>query len=259
MTAQAPEEQRMMPRARGTSRWKYAITPTILAALCGAVYLWVSGQELDSIERRILTVDNLRRAVVEHIELSVVAFVLVVAIAVPTGILLTRPFAAWATPLAAGLANLGQAIPKIGLLVVLAIVFDLGFKIAVVGIAVAAVLVVLRNTITGLEDVDPALIEAARGVGMGNLSVLLRVELPVAVPVIAAGARTGLTLIVAYGVIAVFVNAGGLGGILLTGIDLQRTTIIVTGAVLSITLALMADWLGGIAEDLLTPRGLTAR
>lgn len=95
--------------------------------------------------------------------------------------------------------------------------------------------------------------------GLSPLGVLFRIELPLAVPVIAAGARTALTLIVSYGVIAVFVNAGGLGGILLTGIDVARVSIIIVGTVLAITLALMADWLGWIAEDLLTPRGLSIK
>lgn len=238
--------------------WTYLARPLALAVLCVLTAVWIDARELDSIERRVLTVSNLWAAVLQHIQLSLVAFGVVLVLAVPVGILVTRSFGRWLLPVVTVLGNLGQAIPKIGLLIVLAILFGLGFTIAVAGLVAAAALVVLTNTVAGLLAVDRSTLEAARAMGMGPARVLRRVELPLALPVIAAGARTGLTLIVSYGVIAVFVNAGGLGAVLLTGIDVSRTSIIVVGAVLSVTLALMADWLGWIVEDLLTPRGLMA-
>ncbi|SEE17542.1 ABC transporter permease [Ruania alba] len=237
----------------------YAVRPVLLAALCAATWWWISARELDSIEARILTADNLSTALLEHVRLSLVSFAIVLVLAVPIGVVVTRRYGRWLIPVVTALGNLGQAVPKIGLLIVLAIIFGLGFKIAVAGLVVGAVLVLLTNTVAGLLAIERSTLEAARGMGMGPLTVLLRVELPLAVPVIAAGARTALTLIVSYGVIAVFVNAGGLGGVLLTGIDVSRVSITFVGAVLSVTLALMADWLGWIAEDLLTPRGLAAR
>lgn len=240
--------------------WRaYALRPALLTALCVATWWWVGMLELDSIEERVLTVDNLSTALLEHIRLSLTAFAIVITLAVPLGVLVTRRYGRWLIPVVTALGTLGQAVPKIGLLIVLAIVFGLGFWVAVTGLVAGALLVLLTNTVTGLLGVDRTTIEAARGIGMGSLSVLLRVELPLAVPVIAAGARTALTLIVSYGVIAVFVNAGGMGSILLTGIDVSRFSIVFVGAVLSVTLALMADWLGWIAENLLTPRGLNAR
>lgn len=238
--------------------WSYAVRPLALALLCGLTALWITNRELDSIEQRVLTASNLSTALVEHIQLSLVAFAIVLVLAVPLGVLVTRSYGRRLVPVVMGLGNLGQAVPKIGLLVVLAIFFGLGFKIAVVGLVAAAALVVLTNTVAGLLAVDAATLEAARGMGMGPGTVLRRIELPLALPVIAAGARTGLTLIVSYAVIAVFVNAGGLGGILLTGIDVSRTSVIVVGAVLSVTLALIADWLGWIVEDFLTPHGMSA-
>ncbi|GAA4428133.1 ABC transporter permease [Georgenia halophila] len=249
-----PQEPRIL--ARG---WRaYAVRPVLLALLCAATAAFVATRELDSIEQRVLTVDNLSTALVEHVQLSLVSFGIVIVLAVPVGVLVTRRYGRWLIPVVTALGNLGQAVPKIGLLIVLAIMFGLGFKIAVAGLVTGAVLVVLTNTVTGLLGIDPARLEAARGMGMGPLTVLLRVELPLAVPVIAAGARTALTLIVSYGVIAVFVDAGGLGGVLLTGIDVSRISIVFVGAAMSVTLALMADWLGWIAEELLTPRGLSA-
>jgi len=229
--------------------------PAFLALLCGATYLWASSLQLDSLERRTLNYDYLQRAILEHVKLSVVSIALVILIAIPLGILLTRSFARWLTPVALGLANVGQATPAIGLLVLMTLIFGIGFKIALISIVAYAVLPVLRNTIVGINEVNPAMVEAAEGMGMGRWAVLFRIELPLAVPVIAAGVRIALVLVVAVATLATFVNAGGLGDILVTGIKLQRVSILVVGTVLAVTLALLADWLGGVIEDLLTPRG----
>jgi osmoprotectant transport system permease protein len=136
------------------------------------------------------------------------------------------------------------------------LIFGIGFKIALISIVAYAVLPVLRNTIVGINEVNPAMVEAAEGMGMGRWAVLFRIELPLAVPVIAAGVRIALVLVVAVATLATFVNAGGLGDILVTGIKLQRVSVLVVGTVLAVTLALLADWLGGVIEDLLTPRGV---
>ena len=91
---------------------------------------------------------------------------------------------------------------------------------------------------------------------MSRLAVLRRVELPLAVPVILAGVRTALVLTVATATLATFIDAGGLGGGLVAGIKLNRPTLSLTYGVLAAVLALSADWVGGIAEDVLRPRGL---
>lgn len=244
------------PRQRTWGIPRHTGAPAFVALLCGATYLWVSSLKLDSFEQRALGYEDLQRAIVQHVGVSAVSIALVVVIAIPLGILLTRRFARWLIPFALGLANVGQATPKIGLLVLLALIFGVGFKIAVITLVAATVLIVLRNTIVGLTEVDSALIEAAEGMGMSRLGVLLRVELPLALPIIAAGVRTGLVLVVSYATIAVFVNAGGLGEMIVTGVDLQRASVLVTGTALAISLALLADWIGGIIEELMTPRGL---
>ena len=108
----------------------------------------------------------------------------------------------------------------------------------------------------GLDQVDDKLIEAGRGMGLTTRSVLLRIELPLAVPVILAGIRTALILTVGTMVLATFINAGGLGDIINGGIVNNRTPILLTGAVLTAGLALLIDWLAGIAQEVLRPRGL---
>lgn len=243
------------------SRWRgllrrHATMPAILAVVLLGVYLWISTTDLDDIEQRALEADKLLRAVGEHVTLTVLTTVLVVAIAGGGGILLTRPTMRWLAPFATGLANIGQATPAIGLLVLLSIFLGIGFSTTLICLVAYSVLPVLQNTIVGINQVDRHLIEAGRGIGMSPLAVLFRIELPLAVPVILAGVRTALVLAVGVATLATFINAGGLGSLIVTGIKLQRETILVTGAVLTATLALTLDWLGGVISDLLRPRGL---
>ncbi|MEV1288626.1 ABC transporter permease [Micromonospora sp. NPDC049679] len=243
------------------SRWRsllrsHAAMPVVLAVVLLATYLWVQSLQLDDIERRSLNADILVRMLAEHLKLTAVTTVIVVIVAVGAGILLTRPALRWLAPAATGLANIGQATPAIGLLVLLSLWLGIGFTTALIGLIAYALLPVLQNTIVGLNQVDRKLIEAGHGIGMSPLAVLTRVELPLAVPVILAGVRTALVLAVGVATLATFIDAGGLGGLIVTGIKLQRTPVLVTGAVLTAALALLLDWLGGVITDLFRPRGL---
>ena len=241
----------------GTPRLlRYLGMPVFLALVCLALYLYVSAQQLDSIEKRILNTGFLFSRVIEHIELAAVSTVIVVVLAVSTGILLTRPGTRRVTPAIIGLANIGQAVPSIGLLVLFAIVWDFGFWPAIVAFVSYSFLSILRNTMVGLQQVDRSTIEAARGMGMTKTAVLFRIELPLAVPIILAGIRTALIINVGTATLATFVDAGGLGTVIDTGIRLGRDSVLIVGSVLTGVLALSIDWLAGVAEDILRPRGL---
>jgi ABC-type proline/glycine betaine transport system permease subunit len=252
-----PDEVRAIRRGRARVLLRHLGTPIAIAAVLGVLYLWVHGLRLDSIERRTLNYTYMHDRVIEHIKLTVVATVIVIAIAIPLGVLVSRPRARWISPVVLGLSNLGQAIPSLGLLVLLTIKFGVGFRIAMVGLVVYAVLPVLRNTMVGIQQVDPALVEAARGMGMTRRQVLFSVELRLAVPVILAGLRTALVLTVGVATLATFVNAGGLGDMIVNGIKLSRHPVLITGSVLTCCIAFLVDWLGNLAEDLLRPRGLS--
>ena len=229
--------------------------PLLLVLVWVVLYAWVTSRPLDSIEQRTLNASYIPARLLEHIYLSAIATVLVIAIAVPLGVLLTRPFAERATPIVLGLANIGQAIPAVGLLVLLTLQFGVGVGVALFSLVVYSLLPVLRNTIVGIQQVDSSLIEAGRGMGMTRPAILFRIELPLAVPVILAGIRTALVIAVGVVTVATFVNAGGLGDIIINGIKLQRTPVLVTGSVLVASLALLVDWLGGVVEAVLRPRG----
>ena len=242
---------------RGPLGWfGYLAMPALLALVSTALLVWVASRPLDSIERRQLTADVLASNVVEHLRLAGVSTVIVVALAVSLGILLTRPGTRRVTPVAVAVANIGQATPSVGLLVLVAIVAGVGFDKAVIALVAYSLLPVLRNTMVGLQQVDRSLVEAARGIGMTKVGTLVRVELPLAVPVILAGVRTALVINVGTATLATFIDGGGLGDTINSGIRLGRDTVLVTGAMLTAVLALLLDWLAGAVEDALRPRGL---
>lgn len=230
--------------------------PLVLTAVVLVLWAYVSSVELDSIEARNLTFAKLSQRVQETVYLVTISTVLVIAIAVPLGVLLSRKWARPLTPGVLGVATIGQATPAIGLLVLFTLIFGLGAKITIVTLVLYAVLPVLRNTLVGIQQVDPAIVESARGMGMAAWDVLLRVEMRLAAPVIMAGIRTALILNVGVATIAVFVDAGGLGDIIITGIKLQRDIVLVVGCVLTAVLALLVDWVAAVVEDFVRPRGL---
>ncbi|MFF3610233.1 ABC transporter permease [Streptomyces sp. NPDC002580] len=243
------------PRRRITWQ-KLTFLPAVLIALLLATWIWFQQADLDAISENALSNGQVSKALWQHIQLTVISTFFVLIIAIPLGILLTRKAFRKATPIAMTIANMGQATPAIGLLALLVIWLGTGEKSALIGITIYAILPVLSNTIAGLNANDPTLLEAARGIGMSPTGVLGRVELPLAVPLILAGVRTALVLNVGTATLATFGGGGGLGVLITTGITTQRMPVLVLGAILTVALALLVDWLASLAELLLRPRGL---
>jgi osmoprotectant transport system permease protein len=230
--------------------------PAFLAVVLLVLWAWVASQDLDSIEERRANPSFVANAMVEHVTLTFVSTLIVLVIAIPVGIMLTRPWARGITPPTIAVFNIGVAIPSIGLIAIFSIVWDIGFWPAIAALVAYAALPVLRNTMVGLRQVDAAVIESARGMGMSKSAVLARIELPLAVPVMLAGIRTAMVINVGTAALATFIAAGGLGGILVVGITQGRQLLTILGAVLIAVLALLIDYLAGLAEDALRPRGL---
>jgi len=253
----APQAAMAPVRRERRSVGSYLFMPVFLALVCAGLYIYVSNQELDTIEARSLNATNILNAIWEHIQLAAVSTVFVVLIAIPLGVVMTRPFTRSFRGVLLTLANIGQAVPTIGLLALLAVAFVfIGFSAAIVGLVAYAVLPVLRNTIVGLGQVDENILEAGRGMGISKFGVLRRIELPLAVPIILAGVRTALVINVGTATLAAYINAGGLGRIIIAGLSTNRITVQITGALLTAVLALLIDYLAGIAEDVLRPKGL---
>jgi osmoprotectant transport system permease protein len=226
----------------------------ILAAVVLAV--WLGTAELTATEQTTLSPASLVGYIREHVGLTFLAAVIVLVIAVPLGIVLTRgPLRRFTGPVLA-IVNIGQAAPAIGLIVLLAAWLGFGSPAAVAALVIYAMLPVLRNTMVGINQVDARLVEAGRGMGMSAASVLLRVELPLAVPIMLAGIRTALVLLVGTAALATFINGGGLGILITTGVNLNLPRLLIAGAVIVALLALLIDWVGRVVEHVARPKGL---
>ncbi|MFE0510441.1 ABC transporter permease [Streptomyces sp. NPDC058964] len=243
-------------RRRRIGLRRLTVLPAVLAVILLATRWWFRRADLDTVSRNALSGGQVSKALWQHVELTVLSAFFVLVIAIPLGVLLTRAPFRRATPVVMAVANTGQATPAIGLLALLVIWLGTGMRAALIGITAYALLPVLSNTVTGLRATDPALLEAARGIGMSAPGVLARVELPLAVPLILAGVRTALVLGVGTATLAAFGGGGGLGVLITAGITNQRMPVLVLGSLLTVVLALLVDWLASLAELLLRPRGL---
>ncbi len=257
-TAVTAEQQMTSTRTSGMQRpWKMLglhLAGIVLAL--ALVLIWLANADLTATEQTTLEPSVLWVYTIEHLQLTFVAAAIVLIIAIPLGILLTRPAMRRYSGAVLAVANFGQAAPAIGLIVLLALSLGFGFWAAIVSLVLYAILPVLTNTMVGLRQVDERLVEAGRGMGMSSAAVLFKVELPLAVPVMLSGIRTALVLLVGTATLAGFINGGGLGILITTGVNLNLTIVLVAGSLLVAILALFVDWLGQVVEHLARPKGL---
>lgn len=228
----------------------------LIVAIGLGLFLYLNGRKLDIIEQVTINRPFISAAIKDHLILSFASAFIILIVAIPAGILLTRPKLRKATPVVLVLANIGQAFPAVGLLILAGILFGFGKPIAIFSFAAFGILPILRNTIVGLQEIDPFIIESALGMGMTPRQALRNIELPLAVPVILAGVRTTLILTVGIATLGVFVNGGGLGTLIIPGLKLNREVVLLTGGLLTVLVAFTMDWLARVAEELLRPRGI---
>ncbi|MFJ3384836.1 MULTISPECIES: ABC transporter permease [unclassified Curtobacterium] len=241
---------------RSTSWTPLVIQPIAILVVLGAFAVWLATADLTATERSTLNPADLLALTWQHVLLTIVSTVIVLVIGIPLGVVLTRGPLRRASGVILAVANFGQAAPAVGLVVLLAFWLGFSFWAAVIALVLYAILPVLRNTIIGIESVDARLVEAGRGMGMSAFSVLLKVELPLAVPVMLSGIRTALVLLVGSAALATFIGAGGLGLLITTGVNLFLPKVLVSGALLIALLALSIDWIGRIVETVARPKGL---
>lgn len=193
----------------------------------------------------------------QHILLSFTAILLAILIAVPAGIFLTRY--RYLATIILGIASVLQTIPSLALLGFLIPLVGIGSLPAIIAMVIYALLPILRNTYTGILDINQSLIEAGRGMGMTKGQLLMMVELPLARPVIFAGIRTATVMTIGVATLAAFIGAGGLGDLILRGISMVDTGIILAGAIPAALLAILFDLLLAWIDWRVTPRGLRIR
>jgi osmoprotectant transport system permease protein len=185
------------------------------------------------------------------------ALVLAACIGLPLGLLIGH--LGRGVPAAGALANLARSLPTLGLLVLLAVTTNFGVT-SVIPVLIALVALalpqVLLNTYAGVRSADAAAVDAARGMGMSAGQVLVRVEIPLASPLILQGLRTAAIQVVATATVAAYVGIGGLGRFIIDGLAANESGAVVGGAVLVALLALLTEGLFALAQRLAVPRGL---
>jgi osmoprotectant transport system permease protein len=191
----------------------------------------------------------------QHLGLVAVATLIAVAIGVPLGIAVTRrrSLRRWVL----GAANVIQTVPSLalfGFLIPVPFIGGIGARTAIVALTLYALLPILRNTYTGITGVDPAVLEAARGMGMTPRQILRQVELPLSMGVILAGIRVATVICIGVATIAAAIGAGGLGTYIFRGVAMVNNQVILAGAIPAAVLAVFADLSIGWAERRLTPR-----
>jgi len=158
--------------------------------------------------------------------------------------------------LAVNLSGLMRAIPIIAVLIVFVPIFGLGFTPTVIALIVLGIPPILLNTYTGIRGVDPAMIEAAKGMGMTTLQIATRIQAPLVTPLIAAGIRTSSVQIIATATLAAFIGAGGFGDYIVDGLNVFNYTELIVGAISVAILAMLVEVFMGWLQRALTPEGL---
>lgn len=190
----------------------------------------------------------------EHIQLTVLSVFVAIIIGIPLGIFVNQ-YKVFKGPVL-GLASLMQAIPSLALLGFLIPFLGIGEKPAIVMIVIYSLLPIIKNTITGLENINEDTLEAATGIGMTSSQILFKVQLPMALPVIMSGVRISAVSSVGLVTIAAFIGAGGLGYLVYAGIRTVNNYQILAGALPAGIIALTIDWIMGKIETLVTPISL---
>ncbi len=188
-----------------------------------------------------------------HLLLVGVSIGVATLVGIPLGILITRQ-AQLRKPIL-GIANILQTIPSLalfGFLISVPLIGGIGAKTAIIALTLYSLLPIIRNTYTGITSVDPAIREAARGMGMTDRQLLLQVEIPLALGIILAGVRVATVIGIGVATIAAAIGAGGLGVFVFRGIAMVNNDLILAGAVPAAVLAILADWAIALTQQRLT-------
>jgi len=190
----------------------------------------------------------------DYLKICGFSIVIAIIIGVLVGVLVSRnPILAF---IAVNLSGLIRAIPIIAVLIIFVPFFGLGFLPASIALIALGIPPILLNTYTGIRGIDPAMIDAAKGMGMTTLQIAMRVQAPLVTPVVAAGIRTAAIQIIATATLAAFIGAGGFGDYIVDGINVFNYTELIVGAVSVAILAILVEVLMGWLQSAVTPKGL---
>ena len=208
---------------------------------------------------------DLLRLLGDHMLLTFLAMLIACAAAFPLGIVLARSRSRNLAGVVLGIVNVFQPVPSLALVALVGVLFiylglpTIGVVPGLVALVVYALLPILRNTYTGIRQVDPTLLEVAVGMGMRPRQVFFQVELPLALPFIMAGVRIATVWTIGVATLVSLIGAHSLGDLIFRGLSRSRIDLILGGALAAVALALLFDWLLGVLERCFTPKGLRAR
>lgn len=194
--------------------------------------------------------------VLQHLQIVLISSAITVAVGIPLGVWVTRESGRDFRELISATVDFAQTFPPIAVLALMMPLLGIGIMPAIVALGLYGLFPVVSGTVAGLDAVPPAVLDAARGMGMGRWAILFRIELPLAARVIMGGVRTSAIINIGTATVAAATGAGGLGLPILTGINTQNSALLLEGAVAAALLALLADATLARVEELLTPSGL---
>jgi osmoprotectant transport system permease protein len=198
--------------------------------------------------------DDFLNQLLVHVELSVAALLIGVVVALPIALATFRS-PLWAT-VAINTGNIGRAVPSLAILALVFPLLGFGFAPSLVALTLLAIPPILINASTGLRQVNPQVIDAARGMGLSGGQILSSIQLPIAAPVIFAGIRTSAVQVVASATLATFVGGGGLGDLIVLGLQRNDPAVLIAGSLAVAALAIITEVGFGALERGITPKGL---
>lgn len=188
----------------------------------------------------------------EHLLLVLVAMAISIVLGLSIGILITRSRVL--ANLVLSLASIMMTIPSLALFSLLLPLLGIGTAPAIVGLVAYTLLPIIRNVYVGITTIDPSIIEAARGMGLTDRKILLRIQIPLSIPAAMVGIRTAVVMGIGIGAIASYIGAGGLGTYIFQGISRSNDNMVLIGAILISLIAILADnYLGKLQNRLVNP------
>ncbi len=199
-------------------------------------------------------IDEILERTVQHISLSFTAVGLACLFGIPVGFLIVNHKKA--STVVINVANIIQTIPSLALYAFAMPLFGIGTKPAIFALFLYALLPIIKNTLIGINNVDPATVRAAKGMGMSPGQIMIQVEIPLAIPTIMGGVRIAAVTGIGIATIATLIGAGGLGTIIYQGLGMSNQAMVLSGAIFSAVLALAVDFILGRLERAMTSKGI---
>ncbi len=201
--------------------------------------------------------DKLIQLTLQHVQITLMAIAIACLIGIPLGIFLLGKEKLTVCVMA--VINACQAVPSLAFLGLLIPLTGIGLKTTIILVIIYSILPITKNTYTAIHNINPEMIETAKGIGLTKMQILMKIQIPLALPVIMAGIRIAAVWAVGTVTVAAYAGGGGLGSMIYSGISMMNTNMILAGAMLACILAMTVDWLIGLLEKAVTPGGIQVK